>query len=220
MQDLWWERPGKKGKPRGLVQGISPDELEQALQTFAKAYRKDRRTASRALYFELGQAQLKGKSVRYFADSTPINILSAHHLFELFPESKFINMIRDGRDTALSVSKEPWGPNDPIAALDWWKGRILAGQNALNQIPETAHMTLYLEDLVVHSRDESYQSLLNFLDLEPSDALFKYFNETVDPAKMNTGSWKELSNATVFDKKYSEILKELADQGVEIKKLY
>jgi hypothetical protein len=220
MKDLWWERLGKKGKPRGLVQGISRDQLTAALDDFSSAYKKAPRDASRELYFALGAAQLKGKSVRYFADSTPINILSAHHLYEIFPEAKFINMIRDGRDTAFSVSKEQWGPSDPVAALIWWKERILAGQSALNQIPQSTSITLNLEDLVIHNRDESIRALLTFLHLQPSEALEKFFAETVDPAKMNAGSWKELSNATQFDKRYSEILKELADQGVEIKKFY
>jgi hypothetical protein len=220
MQDLWWDRPGKKGKPRGLVQGISRDQLTAALHEFSSTYKKAPRDASRELYFALGAAQLKGKSVRYFADSTPINILSAKHLHEVFPEGKFINMIRDGRDTAFSVSKEQWGPSDPIAALVWWKERILAGQRALDQIPQSSSITLYLEDLVVHSRSESIQALLTFLNLQPTEALEKFYAETVNQTKMNAGSWKELSHAAQFDKRYSEVLKELADQGVEIKKFY
>jgi hypothetical protein len=221
MQDLWWERIGKKGKPRGLVQGITREELDAALVEFKRSFQEDPKSASRELYFSLAQAQLNGKSVTYFADSTPINILNAHHIYKLFPKSKFINMVRDGRDTALSVTKEPWGPNDPMAALDWWKGRILAGHNALAQIPESAHMTLNLEDLVVHNRQESYQSLLTFLNLGPSATLEKYFQEKVEPAKMKTGSWRqEVKNAARFDAKYSKILRELADQGVEIKKFY
>ena len=43
-----------------------------------------------------------------FADKTPRNCLIIDFLSQAFPKAKFIHIIRDGRDAALSHSKKPW----------------------------------------------------------------------------------------------------------------
>lgn len=43
-----------------------------------------------------------------FAEKTPRNCLIIPFLHQTFPQAKFIHIIRDGRDAALSHSKKPW----------------------------------------------------------------------------------------------------------------
>lgn len=43
-----------------------------------------------------------------FAEKTPRNCFLVNFLAETFPDAKFIHIIRDGRDAALSHSKQPW----------------------------------------------------------------------------------------------------------------
>ena len=43
-----------------------------------------------------------------FADKTPRNCYVVDELAEIFPDAKFLHIVRDGRDAALSLSRRPW----------------------------------------------------------------------------------------------------------------
>ncbi|MEO0770564.1 MAG: sulfotransferase, partial [Cyanobacteria bacterium J06649_4] len=47
-----------------------------------------------------------------FAEKTPQISLIIPFLQQAFPNARFIHIIRDGRDVALSLSKKPWYRND------------------------------------------------------------------------------------------------------------
>lgn len=221
MHQRWWNELGKKGKPRGLIQGITTENLDEALDRFGRDHQIDANTASRELFFELANAQIKKSSVKYFVDSTPLNIQNADRISRLLPESLFINTIRDGRDVALSVSKERWGPNSPEEALDWWRARIERSARALSNISKQKYLTLRLEDLIEREREETYRKIHLFLDLQESNDLRDYFEQILTSEKMSRGSWsKHVSNPKKFDAKYTEILKGLASKGIEIERYY
>lgn len=216
----WWSETGKKGNVRGLVQGITREELVQEFERFRVGYEVDRITASRALFESLSRAQMKDGVTRYFGDSTPVNIMQADLINMLLPRSKFIHVIRDGRDVASSVVKEKWGPSEHFAALDWWKKRIVTGQLALSKIKTENKLELRIEDLVIHRREETLERIKNFLELPNHARLEKYFEEEILPEKLHAGRWKsEPVNATKFSARYQAILQELNENGINIKEL-
>lgn len=48
------------------------------------------------------------KNRKKYAEKTPRNIFIAEVLFKIYPNAKFINIYRDGRDVACSLLKKPW----------------------------------------------------------------------------------------------------------------
>jgi hypothetical protein len=216
----WWSETGKKGNVRGLVQGITREELEKELEKFKVGYKVDRVSASRTLFESLSRAQMKDGVKRYFGDSTPVNIMQADLINQLLPRSKFIHVIRDGRDVASSVVKEKWGPSEHFAALDWWKKRIVTGQVALSKIENENKLELRIEDLVIHQREATLERIKVFLDLPSHDRLEKYFKDEILPEKLHAGRWKsEPVNAEKFSARYQVILQELGANGINIKEL-
>ena len=216
----WWSETGKKGNIRGLVQGISREVLEAEFAKFKVDFRVDSKRASRDLFESLSRAQMKDGVTRYFGDSTPVNIMQADLINMLLPRSKFIHVIRDGRDVASSVVKEKWGPSEHFAALDWWKKRIVTGQLALSKIKTENKLELRIEDLVIHRREETLERIKNFLELPNHARLEKYFEEEILPEKLHAGRWKsEPVNATKFSARYQAILQELNENGINIKEL-
>jgi hypothetical protein len=221
MQGPWWSEVGKKGKPRGLVQGISKRSLDQAVEVFVSNFKSQPVTASQNLFYELSSQQIKSPGVKYFADSTPVNMMQAKYLYQLFPNARFLNMVRDGRDVAYSVAAEKWGPNDPYKALDWWANRVLKAEQALAEVPENQRITVRLEELVLREREASLKLILNFLGVDPEEKLVSFFNQEMVQDKLHQGSWKkELTNSAKFEKKYLEILVRLKDQGVVVERFY
>lgn len=221
MNGRWWKEVGKKGNPRGLCQSIELDYLTQQLDNFKKNKKANLYQASSDLYFNLSYAQIKKENVKYFADSTPANIQNANRIIKLLPSAIFINMIRDGRDVALSVSKERWGPDDPHLALKWWQKRIELAHLGLERVSVDKKINLRLEDLILYNRTQSYNQILKFLDLEDQEQLRLEFDKTFAKEKMSMGLWKgEVKSPTKFEQTYLKVLKQLADKGIEIKQYY
>ena len=221
LHGAWWSEVGKKGKARGLIQAIDEQTLVSAEKNFLVNFRKEPEVAARELFRTLSAAQLKKPDIRYFADSTPVNIMQANYINRLFPEALFINMVRDGRDVALSVANEKWGPNDPFKALGWWANRVLTAHKSLELIPKDQQITLRLEDLVYRNRNLSYDNLLKFLALESEVPLVDFFESELTKDKLNEGLWKQkVTNPNNFEKKYSEVLERLEDKGIVVERFY
>jgi hypothetical protein len=69
-----------------------------------------------------------GKSgANIWVDHTPANIGDAPTLLELFPRSKMIHIVRDGRAVAGSIMGLDWGPNTIIKAARWWLDAVAYG---------------------------------------------------------------------------------------------
>ena len=215
--DRWWSEEGKAGKPRGLVQSLSLEVVESAHKEFIHTFALDSTRASQEFFYSLAAAQIK-KDELYFGDSTPVNMMHADQIHQLFPEARFINVIRDGRDVATSISKERWGPNDPYEALTWWANRVYRSAVALKNVEPSSVLQLRITDLIVHEREKSYTDLLNFLQLEDSGVLRQYFAEQVTPEKLHSGRWRnEVKDSGRFNAKYKALCKKLLSKGIEIK---
>jgi hypothetical protein len=213
----WWSEEGKAGKPRGLVQSLSLEVVENAHNEFIQAFAVDRERAARQFFYSLAEAQIK-KDALYFGDSTPVNIMHADQIHKLLPEARFINVLRDGRDVAASISKERWGPNDPYEGLSWWANRVHRSAVALKNVHPSSVLQFRVEDLIVHEREKSYADLLKFLALEDSQTLRDYFAEQLTAEKLHTGRWRtEVKDSERFNAKYKALCKKLQHKGIEIK---
>lgn len=216
----WWNETGKAGKPRGLIQAIDIETLKTIHRTFERNFVANPVDATREFFFSLAEAQLKKPNVRLFGDSTPVNMMHAERLYKVFPEAKFVEMVRDGRDVALSVSKEKWGPSDPYKCLTWWANRMSKAAEALSHVPQSSQISIRLENLAVNSREETYSRYLSFLGIADEPKMREYFDTQVSPEKLHEGRWKsEVSNPKKFDAKYKQILEKLEERGVSVKQL-
>jgi hypothetical protein len=213
----WWSEEGKAGKARGLVQSVSLEVVENAHNEFIRTFALDRASAAREFFYSLADAQIK-KDALYFGDSTPVNMMHADQIHELLPEARFINVLRDGRDVAVSISKERWGPNDPYEALSWWANRVHRAAVALKRVDPDSVLQYRIEDLIVHDREKSYANLLDFLKLEDSEVLREYFAEQLTAEKLHTGRWRnEVKDSDRFNAKYKALCKKLLSKGIEVK---
>ena len=156
----------------------------------------------------------------YFGDSTPVNMMHSIQIKKLLPDARFINVVRDGRDVALSITKERWGPNDAHEGLEWWANRILKSAQALEKVDKKSVLEFRIEDFVVHNRDDSYQNLLNFLQLDASAEMHEYFETTMSAERLHIGSWRtQVKDPERFDARYRSLCKKLKRKGVAIKDL-
>lgn len=86
------------------------------------------------------------KSYQYFVDHTPNNFEHYQALKRVYPNAKFLHIIRDGRAVFNSLKSVPWGPKDPITAARWWMKKVGWGLAPLAQ-GENVYTVLY-EDIL------------------------------------------------------------------------
>lgn len=116
-------------------------------------------------------ARKEGKSI--WGDKTPRYISHIDILNRLFPDARYIHIVRDGRDVASSIVKQWWGANDYLSALDSWARRIEMGHKMLNMLPESRVMEVRFEDLV--AQPESHvKSLCAFLGVPFEPGMMDY----------------------------------------------
>ncbi len=120
---------------------LPADEVSSALFRQQPAGYPDAVRVVYALY-----AHHHGKS-RY-ADKTPNYVLHIPLLAELFPEARFLHLVRDGRDVALSLLEQEWGADSVAAAALYWNRRTQAGRRAGQTLGPERYREVRYEDLI------------------------------------------------------------------------
>jgi hypothetical protein len=115
-----------------------------------------------------------------WGDKTPHYVNHVDHLLRLWPGARFVVLVRDGRDVALSLRRMPFGPNNAWAAAQWWARGIRAGARAQRAHPD-AVLTIRYEDLAQRPAEE-VRRVCSFLGLSYSDDMLAL--EHVDPARI------------------------------------
>ena len=187
----WWSRTNRLGKESGLHRSMDRATMESLLDQFESELAGDPVVAGRNFIMGFARHHVKFTGQSFWMDTTPANMMYADYLYRLMPEARFIEMRRFPLDTIASVIREPWGPDDPIAAVTWWRDRIALADAAAAPIPTDQHLTLELEDLVVNDRDRSYQRLLDVVGLSDHPKMRAYFDEEMNADRAHIGRWQD-----------------------------
>ena len=96
---------------------------------------------------------------------------------DLLPEARFIHIVRDGRDVALSIKDLWWGPNSVAEAAQYWKSGI---QKARSQVVGLHHYReIRFEDLVLDT-ERHLRQLCDFIELAWHPAMLEYHRNAED----------------------------------------
>jgi hypothetical protein len=151
-------------------------------------------------------AQAQGKP--RWAEKTPQNGLYWRALNEGFPHARFIHLVRDGRDCALSWINARFGPKLVYpAALRW--ARYVHEMEALGRtVGPQRYLPIKYEDLI-RDTEQTLRNVCDFLG-EPFDAkMLTYYQQDDDymtdrrnrenlkrpVMKSNAGKWKKRMSA-------------------------
>lgn len=118
-------------------------------------------------------------------NKTPDSARRIGTLHTLWPEARFVHLIRDGRDVALSLmnwqsvhTKKPgtfptW-KDDPVStAALWWELNVRRGREAGEALGPGLYRELRYESLVAHPAQEC-AALCEFLGLAYDEAMLNY----------------------------------------------
>lgn len=124
------------------------------------------------MFFRL-YAQRQGKP--RFGDKTPYNAECMDHIHGLMPEARFIHIIRDGRDVALSYRDKWFGPGQDLEkAIHFWSDRIQHAREQSKRLPDNVYLEVRYEDLIAAPED-TLQKICRFIDLPFNPAMLRYY---------------------------------------------
>ena len=108
------------------------------------------RTITEALFGEYARRQGKPR----WADKTPRYCGFVPGLRTVFPEARFIHVVRDGRDTALSSWKAAFGPRTWVGAAYKWREAIRSFREGARQVPADTILEVRYEALLAEPEAE------------------------------------------------------------------
>jgi len=192
---------------RGLT--LDPEEMMAAME---------KRTYSEVVrHIYAAFALIQGKA--RWGDKTPRYVFHMGELLDMFPDAKFVHVIRDGRDVALSLFRMPWGaPRNCYVAAKYWKERTSAAQACGDVIGEEKYLEVKYEHLLTDPISV-FQEILDFgcFDIDRDQVVGRFRKEMHTTLNRdNFDKWKtnlSASEVRVFEQMAGDKLREL---GYEI----
>lgn len=187
----WWEIDAPAPHGPGLHTGIDKKDLQRLLDKYTQNIKRNPIQQARKFMKSFIKLQKGRKREKFWAETTPMNISYSHRLIKLFPEAKFIVIRRDPRDVIASLLTKDWGPNTPLEGVEWIESRLRADHDALKSVPRNQVLFINLEDLVTNSPHESYNKILNFLQLQDEPAMRTFHASNMTAENASSGRWRK-----------------------------
>jgi len=148
--------------------GIEPSAVQSALLDPAPTTYAD---ALRIVYRLYADTRDKER----YGDKTPGHVLRIPLLTELFPESRIIHLVRDGRNVALSyMDIKEWGPSKVAEVALYWKKRVQRGRRDGLALGQERYQEVTYESLV-EDPESQLRRLAAFAGLAYHDSMMHYF---------------------------------------------
>lgn len=133
-------------------------------------------------------AERFGKS--RWGDKTPDYSLQIQAIGKMLPEAHFIHIIRDGRDTALSLRSTWFAPSQDMSILaKYWYDRVFSARNA--RLKTAHYLEIFYEDLILQPQT-ILEKICNFLSLSFHTDMLNYHERA--PARLKEHQariWKD-----------------------------
>ncbi len=228
MRGPWFQRVLYAGQPEeykaGLCADLSWEEIEPVLAIFENLVKLG---GDQIHPFRLGAEFLdvlsrpavrRAKAHRW-GEKTPRNIFYIAQLRQLFPNLRFVHILRDGRDVVASMLENGFWPIAPSPeypgtlrfrgkmsfekAVDYWVEMLKIARHSAAQVPPENYLEIRLEDLAKDPA-ASLKRLMDFLDEPLTEELLQF-----DLSRARAGRWRrDLSAAQIryFHRHAGEVL--------------
>ena len=129
------------------------------------------------------EAYARSRRKSRWGDKTPRYIEHLTLLNELFPRSRFVHVVRDGRNVALSYADVPFGPKTIARAAELWARRVRRGIAARRWLGDR-YLEVRYEDLVAgrEGLETRARALCSFLALPYDPGMVDYEQVAPDEA--------------------------------------
>ncbi len=193
LRGFWWKGQ-MSGRERGMYRFLSEDRLEWAITRFEDSFDvAEPEPACRQLFLDLLWQEAVEKRATGLVEQSCDTIAQAPTLMRLFPEAKFIHVVRDGRDASASRVSQTRGLVYPITrnqGIRWFDKRIRRIDDGARQIPPERLFQVSLEDILTPPRHEAAREVTNFAGVRFGRRMRRFFYSKMDLHSANTERWR------------------------------
>lgn len=141
---------------RALMNAISQFTADEIFVNFHRLYAKE-----------------KGKK---FFINFEISIIDQMHIYnKRFPSAKFIHLVRDGRDVALSHETMPYGNANVLFSAENWTKRVSCNLKMGAMLKSDRYYIVRYEDILVEPQI-TLKKLCSFLKIDFSDDMLSFYD--------------------------------------------
>jgi Sulfotransferase family len=211
----WWNGAGED--EAGLAEIIARPHLEAETARFRESYYRDPLAACRELFFSLLLPAADGQ--RALVEASAANMKAAQTLLRLFPEARFVHVVRDGRDVA-SAAVDKARARRLAAGIGRWTAELRGIESGVRgeedgasyAIPAGRFGVVVLDELAAGEREASYQALLELLALDDDPRMRSFLEGRLAPEEIGRGRWRERASRPArwaLTRRYRRALTEL-----------
>jgi len=108
-----------------------------------------------------------------YGDKTPSYVTKLPAIAGLFPEARFVHLIRDGRDVSLSLAAAfERGPRSAVEGAVYWRAAVESGRSAGEALGADRYLEVRYEDLVADPEPVA-AAICGFAGIEPDDRMLR-----------------------------------------------
>lgn len=153
--------------------GIDPEEMRRRLEAVDSG---DAAGAVRAFFEAYAERQGKPR----WGDKTPAYMLSVQRIGRTLPEARFIHLIRDGRDVALSQRARALNEQPaPAEQAERWVKRIRKSREQASTLKGPRYVEARYEDLV-REPEGTLRRICEFIELPWDEGVLSYHERAAE----------------------------------------
>jgi hypothetical protein len=219
LRGFWW-KGFQTLRMRGMYRFVAEPRFERAVAAFEEGFENDPEGASRRLFYDLLWFRVTDAGANGLVEQSCDTIAAAPTLTRLFPEAKFVHVVRDGRDASSSRVAQTRGlirPRTRRQGLEWWEERIRRIDAGEDAIPPDRLLIVSLDELLLLGARGALRPLCRFLDVYIQDRMKRYFRRRMSAERANAERWRRgLSErrAAELERAYEGIVEGLEADGV------
>lgn len=109
-----------------------------------------------------------------WADKTPRYVSEIENIAKIFPNAKFIHVIRDGRDVCLSLLNRGWHGRSLRMMAERWSRTVRAGRTSGSKLGSEKYLEVLYEQLVENTEPE-LKKICAFIREPYSPSMLEFF---------------------------------------------
>jgi Sulfotransferase family len=222
LRGFWW-RGFQTKRFRGLHRFVPRERFNRAVKAFDEGFDDDHEGACRRLFLDLLWPVTEGDGGRTAAgiiEQSCDVIAQAPTLVRLFPEARFVHVVRDGRDASASRVTQTRGlvyPRTRRQGLEWWEARIRRIDAGAKAIPEERFLEVELGAFLTRGRREQLRALASLAGIRAGNRLRRFVRRRMSGRAANQARWRkglDEREQDEIDRLYREALDRLERDGV------
>ncbi len=219
LRGFWW-KGFQTNRLRGMHRMMDRERFDAAADAFEAGFDADPNEAARRLFYDLLWWRAEEKGAKGIVEQSCDTIREGAVLSRLFPEARFVHVVRDGRDASASRVAQTRGltaPRTRLGGIRWWEERMRRIDEGARAIPPERLLQLSIDELVRQRSPKKLVPLCDFAGIPVGHRVRKFYKWHMDAEGANQGRWREgISESKVarIEAAYERALDRLDADGV------